>query len=566
VKQPAVSSFVLSLGVLALTACGDPAITAPQINPRALRSLPRASVAHSGVVDVPIVEGHVIARFKPGSDAAGEAAAYGAAVSHEIGVDRTFVLDVAAGTEATVANALAGDASVEFAEPDFLMAIEPCGTGSCTTPNDPFFGYKWDLNNTGTLTNASGGQLAISGKVDADIDWLEMFNALGPDFAGSAIVGILDSGIRSTHQDFAGRVILQRNFATGYPAELVEDRDGHGTNVAGIAAARGNNGVGLSGVAYGANIKLINAKVCELYLFPDNSTRTSCPNSSTAEAIVWATDNGANVLNLSLGGSPTATVGPAAIQAALRYARSKSVLPFCASGNDNYPALAFPARFPECVAVGATNWSDKRTSYSNYGPGLALTAPGGDVESLPNGFSLILGPDSDSDNGYSWYAGTSQATPQATGLAAMLYASGMTDDDAVLERLKRTADDLGVGGYDDEYGAGRINAYRALTLRDPNDPPAALIHRQSSVAGRVGQTYYLFGQFTDNPGDGPWTYTFSWGDGTSSSGTLSSYPASNQLQYRSKVWTRAGTFRVRYTVVDKNGLTGFQEKTVTVAP
>jgi subtilisin family serine protease len=129
-----------------------------------------------------------------------------------------------------------------------------------------------------------------------------------------------------------------QNFALGYPSTLIADRDGHGSHVAGIAAGRGNNGIGVSGVAYGKNIKLISAKACELYLFPGNVVGTSCPNSSTANAIVWGADNGANVINLSLGGSPAATTGSAAHQAALQYARAKNVLPLCATGNDNYRA------------------------------------------------------------------------------------------------------------------------------------------------------------------------------------------------------------------------------------
>lgn len=557
-------SAALALTAAALVACGDDAITAPQ---RSLRPglTPRASLAEDGIVDLPIVEGRVVARFRPGADVTAEAAEHGATVDRELILERTWTLDVPAGDETRVAELLAADPSVEFAEPDYLMAVEPCGLGLCERPTDTFIGYRWDLNNNGTIKNPLDSLLQVTGEPDADIDWLEMFTALGPDFAGSAIVGILDSGIRETHQDLVGRVIAARNFATGYPADFVVDRIGHGTHVAGIAAARANNARGVSGVAYGPNIRLINAKVCELYRFPGDSIGSSCPSSSTAEAIVWATDNGANVLNMSLGGLPTATAGSAAQRTALQYARSKNVLPFCAAGNENAAAVAFPARFPECVAVGATDWSDQRASYSNYAAEVRVVAPGGAGNPARTPYSLILSADT-IDNSYVWRAGTSMSTPQAAGLAAMLYASGLTSADEVLDRLQRTADDLGPAGRDPEYGFGRINAFRALTESEPVDPPIVEIFRQSATTARVGQPFYVFGRFTDDDGDGPWSYQFEWGDGTSSSGRVTTPPSENALQYRPKVWSTPGAYTVRYTVRDARGLSGYAERRVTVTP
>src|SRR5204862_1758750 len=127
-----------------------------------------------------------------------------------------------------------------------------------------------------------------------------------------------------------------------------------------------------------ANIKLLIGKVC--------NSAGSCPSSATANAIIWAADNGANVISMSLGafgGNPDGT-GSAAQQAALQYAASKNILPVCAAGNDDnsttngyHGGIAYPARFPECMAVGATNWSDTKASYSNYGAQLEISAPGG---------------------------------------------------------------------------------------------------------------------------------------------------------------------------------------------
>jgi thermitase len=285
------------------------------------------------------------------------------------------------------------------------------------------------------------------------------------------VIGVLDSGIRDTHGDLAGKVIAARNFATGYPEDFIEDRDGHGTHVAGIAAASGN--LGVHGVAWGANVKVINAKVCERYLFPDGIVRTSCPSSGTADAIVWATDLGANVLNLSIGGSWTATAGFPAQQLALQYARASNVLPFCAAGNDANMAgytgtatsgVGFPARFPECVAVASTDWFDGRSGFSSWGPQVELSAPGGQVfAGGGNPWGAIFSLSNSANNTYTYKQGTSMASPQAAGLAALLFASGHTNANDVLARMKETSDDLGAPGHDPEFGYGRINVYRALT-------------------------------------------------------------------------------------------------------
>jgi hypothetical protein len=423
------------------------------------------------------VPGQIIVRFRPGAARSEIAKANRAKHKREMRLERTVILEVPVGEEFEIARNLVKNPNVEFAEVDYALSVVPCETGDCTDTEEWFFGRKWDLHNDGQIITNLGTPTvaAVTGKPDADMDWLEAYTYLGPDFDGSAVIGILDTGIRHTHGDLAGKVIAARNFAIGYPEDLIEDRDGHGTHVAGIAAASG--ALAMSGVAYGKNIKLISAKVCELYLFPDGSVRTSCPSSSTAEAIVWATDQGANVLNMSLGGPWTATAGFAAQQTALRYARSHNVLPFCASGNDarepgyegtETRGVGFPARFPECVAVGSTDWFDNRSSFSSWGPQVELSAPGGQV--FANGgtpWGAIFSLSNSADNTYTYKQGTSMAAPQAAGLAGLLFATGMTDANEVLQRMMETAEDLGAPGRDPHFGYGRINVYRALTQQDP---------------------------------------------------------------------------------------------------
>jgi subtilisin family serine protease len=171
--------------------------------------------------------------------------------------------------------------------------------------------------------------------------------------------------------------------------------DGRGTHVAGIAAARGNDGAGVSGVA-------------------------------------WS--DGAHVLNLSLGGG----TGSETTRSALQYARSNGVLPFCAAGNDG-GAVPCPAAWSECVAVSATDWGDDLASYSNSGPEVELSAPGGDGEDF-YGSRCNLSAYNGSSTSYAFLAGTSMASPQAAGLGAPLHALGVAGDDEKLpsRRARRT--------------------------------------------------------------------------------------------------------------------------------
>jgi thermitase len=625
----------MAAALLALAACDSPAptaapaVAAPHLS---VQGVSADSADENYIAPLELVEdgegyfvsGQVIARFRPGASEAQAAAAAGASVKRPMRLARTFVLHVPRGKELSVVRALARNPNVEFAEPDRVMIVTPCEVGNCNRPTDPFLGYKWDLHNTGFVTNSAGTVLQQTDKVDADIDWLEAFDFLGGSFGGVARIGIIDTGIYPDHQDLFGRVIAARNFATGYAATLVKDRNGHGTHVAGIAAARGNNALGVSGVAFGANIRLINAKACDLYLGADGKIVTSCPTSSTSDAIMWATDQGANVLNLSLGGNPAAVSGSVAQRQALQYARARNVLPLCATGNDNYAGVAFPARFPECVAVGSTGWGDARASYSNYGAEVELSAPGGDGNAAKTGNSLILATDTIA-NSYTWKAGTSMATPQAAGLAALLYATGMTSADAVLARLKSTADDLGAPGTDAQFGAGRINAYRAVTQVDPNAPPVAkvngpyastegatvsfsaagispvhtyvdngsypvsltvtdesgltatatttaIVANAAPVTSLVlsnttifsGQTLTATATATDaGTNDAPWAYAFAWGDGTTATGSVTSLASELAA---SRTFLRAGTYAVTASVTDKDGAVGTSASaTLTVA-
>jgi subtilisin family serine protease len=407
------------------------------------------------------VPGRVIVRFRPGAPTAQIMAGQNASIERNLRLGGRL-LAVPQGREIEVAAALARNPHVEFAEPDWIRTLGiPCELGTCEPPTDLFFGYKWDLHNDGTINNSTGDELATTGAVDADIDWLEAFEALGGTLTGSARIGMIDTGVRANHQDLAGKIAAQFDFFAN--DGNAADDNGHGTHTSGIAAGSGNNGLGVSGVAWGSNVKLVVAKVCG-QIFP-GPNGYGCPSSAVADGIVWATDNGANVLNISLGGA----VGAAVEQTALQYARAHDVLPFCSAGNSS-GAVGFPAAFPECVAVSATDWSDGLASYSNFGSEVELSAPGGDDED-PNGYSFILSAYRNSPSAYAFLAGTSMASPQAAGLAALLHALGFTGDDEILDRMKTTADDLGAPGTDNQFGAGRINVFAAIDGLEPPPPP-----------------------------------------------------------------------------------------------
>lgn len=524
---------LLFLAAVTVASCSD------QPDPLIAPAGPDAALDGAPAGPPDFVPGRLLVRFAPGAPGALIARNHGAELDEPLALGIQS-LRLPAGRELTVARALARNPNVVWAEPDYIIPLDlPCGSGTCITPNDPFFGYKWDLHNKGTITTSTGDVLASTGATDADMDWLEAYDHLGGGFSGEAVIGIIDSGIRASHQELAGRVLAMADF---FGNTSGADDNGHGTHVAGIAAASGNDGAGVPGVAWGPNIRIVSAKVCG----PSGRgpfAAYSCPSTAIVNGITWAVDNGANVLNISLGGGSAST----AQRNALAYARSNNVLPFCAAGNEN-GSVSYPAAYPECVAVAATNWSDGRASYSNFGSQIELSAPGGDTENS-NGYSYILSAYHESNTSYVFMAGTSMASPQAAGLAGLLHALGMTDADEKLARMKATADDLGSSNI---FGAGRINVWQAIADVDPGDPP-----NQPPAASFDASCDGLSCTFTDTSTDPDgtvvaWAWTF--GDG-----------ATSTTRHPSHSYTADGSYTVTLTVTDDDGATDQTSRTVQVA-
>ncbi len=280
---------------------------------------------------------------------------------------------------------------------------------------------------------------------------------------GSAVtVAVVDSGVRKTHEDLAGAVLAGRDLVTG-SGDGSNDQNGHGTHVAGIIAAR-SNGRGIVGGAPG--VKILPVRVL------DGSG--SGYSSDVAEGIIWATDNGAKVINLSLGGN----VPSQATQEAIQYAQAHGALVLAAAGNAGQSgnAALYPAAFPEPVAVGAINAAKQRAPFSNWGSYVDVVAPG---DSIVSAWST-------SDTTYAWASGTSMATPYASATAALVFAANPTfSPQQVRTRLERTADDLGAAGRDPQFGEGLIDPFNAAKVSTPRGGNEGRGYLVVSSDGRV---------------------------------------------------------------------------------
>jgi subtilisin family serine protease len=270
----------------------------------------------------------------------------------------------------------------------------------------------------------------------------------------SVIVAIIDSGIDLTHPEFAGRIVPGVNYVD--KAALPNDDYGHGTHVAGIVGAAGNNGSGGAGVAWGA--KLLPLKVL-------NGSGAGF-GSDLILALDEARLRGAKVVNISLGTSASSTL----LQEAIDRAVKAGIIVVASAGNTGASgnATVYPAASKGVLAVGATDRSDRRANFSTTGPFVGLSAPGVAILSTYRG------------GGYATMSGTSMAAPFVSGLVALVW-SRSPDASArdVRAAIEGSAVDLGKGGDDEEYGAGRIDAAawaRAVTgqpLTDPTPTPTA---------------------------------------------------------------------------------------------
>ncbi len=361
---------------------------------------------------------------------------------------------------------------VEWAVPDYVAHIDgpfiPDDEGA--RGDGPGAWQRWQWNFYGQFG------------VNAPEAWANVAADGHPGGTG-VTVAVLDTGVA-----YANRGPFRRSpdfgryqFVQGYDFvardSYPNDRNGHGTFVAGTIAEETNNRIGLTGLAYG--VKIMPVRVLD--------SQGEGEASTIAEGVVFAVKHGARVINLSLEFSPgiTASDIPELIEA-LRYAHRRGVLVVAAAGNEGHNVIAYPARAPYVVSVGATTEHGCLAAYSNDGAGLTLVAPGGgadanlpgDPNCRPEGpsgrdvFQVTFTGTSPRRFGIpSGYEGTSMATPHVAATAALIIASGVLGrrptPAAITARLRATARKLGGGGDERLYGAGLLDAAAATAPGGP---------------------------------------------------------------------------------------------------
>lgn len=285
-------------------------------------------------------------------------------------------------------------------------------------------------------------------------------------------IAVVDTGIDNNHPDLQGKVAEQRNFVTDAETNRAEDGNGHGTHVSGIAAAVTDNRTGVAGAC--PQCRLIVAKSLN-----DFNTGTV---EDVAKGIVWAADNGAEVINLSLG----LEVDSETLDDAVAYATGKDAVVVAAAGNlaQKGNPTVYPAAYENTIAVAATTIENRRAGYSSFGDYVDVAAPGGDDEGSQGEMILsnYLG------GGYEYLVGTSMASPHVAGLAGLLAAQGRSRTE-IRNRIERTARDLGPDGRDNLYGHGLVNAAAAVGVRtQPPPPPPNTAPRISNPRPAPGST------------------------------------------------------------------------------
>ncbi|MED3729453.1 S8 family peptidase [Priestia filamentosa] len=290
---------------------------------------------------------------------------------------------------------------VEYVEPNYTVE-------AFLTPNDAFYAYQY------------GPQ-----RIDAPSAW-------DVTTSNSTIrIAIVDTGVQTNHPDLVNKLLPGHNFVNGN--SNVTDVNGHGTHVAGIAAAATNNNLGIAGIAPSARILPIKA-------LADNGSGIS---TNIANGIVYAANQGAQVINLSLG----TTQDSVTIRNAVDYAVNRGSVVVAAAGNNGANLLTYPAVYQNVLAVASTDENDQRSSFSNYGTWVDVSAPGSNILSTyPNSY-------------YSYLSGTSMACPHVAGLVALLAAQGRSNVQ-IRSIIQNTSDPVpGTGTF---WVYGRVNANRAV--------------------------------------------------------------------------------------------------------
>ncbi|TVQ99686.1 MAG: peptidase S8 [Deltaproteobacteria bacterium] len=349
-----------------------------------------------------------------------------------------------------LADRLAGDPRVRTVEPEMTVELEPAGAltsprvqtaaPSDAGPNDPLYPFQWNFR-----------------QVNAEDAWQR---ARGD----GVIVAVIDTGVAYADDPALGvrriRDFEGTRFVPGY--DFVDrnaepfDLHGHGTHVAGTIAQTTGNDYGVAGLAPGAAIMPIRVL--------DEQGRGA--TGDIADAIRFAADNGAHIINMSLGGPLPSRV----MADAVAHARRKGVVVIAAAGNNGWSMPSFPAAYRGVIAVAATQYDRTTTFYSNYGQYIDIAAPGGNTrvdqvgDGRPDGIlQETLARGNPSDHEFALYMGTSMAAPHVAAVAALIRSQGVTHPDRIEELLLSSASRDVPVFEQDRYGAGLVDAGRATT-------------------------------------------------------------------------------------------------------
>jgi serine protease len=301
----------------------------------------------------------------------------------------------------------------EFIEPNYLYR-------SFELPNDPDYGQQWNLR-----------------QINVESAW--------DDTKGSGVtVAVIDTGISPVPD------LKDTKFVSGY--DFVNDRaeafddNGHGTHVAGTVAQSTNNNYGVAGIAYEATLM-------PLKVLSGSGGGTV---ADIAESIRFAADNGADVINMSLGGGGESQL----MKEAIDYAHQKGVVIIAAAGNSNDNSASYPARYPHVIGVSALDSAGTKAPYSNFGAGVDISAPGGSE------VGKILQETIDPQTGepiFAGFQGTSMASPHVAGVAALIKAAGIKEPDEIADILTKSARVIQQDPLN-HFGAGHLDAAAAVKL------------------------------------------------------------------------------------------------------
>ncbi len=360
----------------------------------------------------------------------------------------------------------------------------------------------------------------------------------------SVKVGVIDTGIDQDHPDLQGVIAGQRDFSNN--DAVANDACGHGTHVAGTIAANTDNARGVAGTA---QVSLLIGKALT------NTLLVQCTGSTSdiADAITWATDEGADIISMSIGTSSSSST----MRSAVAYAWDQGVLLVAAAGNDGpcSDCISYPAAYPEVMAVTCTEEGETQCRFSSDGPESEIAAPGDDVLSTYN------------DGGYRELSGTSMSAPHVSGVAALvLSVNASLTHQELRELLTRTAQDLGEEGWDERFGHGELDAAAAVQAAGgsgggddggdggggdngtTNEAPTAAFTTDCT------ELECTFDGSGSSDADGAIeSYAWELGDGATPTGEMITH-----------AYSEGGTYTVTLTVTDDHGATGETSQDVTV--